>query len=215
MFPKDFSLWRYYLRFVASYFTTFSVEKVLNAYRLCLDKLRHVQMQSFMDETKPVDLEDQMRCILSNLCHFLARSGFREKAVALFQANIEFNLFQPSLPGYYSMEDRLAVFEPFWESGVPRFGETGAQGWATVREIKDKVGMVAGVPDASQEHEEGKLQRKRSSSSIPFFLLHFMLPRLRLPHRVDRTTDRQITPMASDGAGPRKARLVPLEVSRG
>lgn len=43
-------------------------------------------------------------------------------------------MFSPEFPGSCSNEDRLNVFDSFWECGAPRFGETGAKGWAKVRE---------------------------------------------------------------------------------
>ncbi len=143
LFPKNFELWRFYLRFVSTYFTSFSVSKVLKAYRTCFSKLKQVQAQSFLSAERPEDLEDQMRVILADLCHFLASAGFREKGLALFQAMVEFNLFSPDFPGYYALEDKLALFEPFWESGVPRFGEVRMQGWATVIKNKEKAAEEA------------------------------------------------------------------------
>ncbi len=151
LFPKNFELWRYYLRFVSSYFTSFSVSKVIKAYRTCFSKLRQVQSQSFLTPDRPENLESQMRIVLASLCHFLSRSGFREKGTALFQAMLELNLFSPDFPGYYSLDDRLALFEPFWESRVPRFGEDGARGWRTV--MKNKTVEVEEDVAANEDDE--------------------------------------------------------------
>ncbi len=155
LFPKNFELWRYYLRFASSYFTSFSVSKVVRAYRTCFAKLREVQSQSFLSPDRPEDLERQMRIIFASLCHFMARAGYREKGVALFQAMLELNLFSPDFPGYYSLEDRMALFEPFWESGVPRIGEPGMAGWRTVMKNKGTGQDPAeDFPTASPEWEE-------------------------------------------------------------
>lgn len=62
-------------------------------------------------------------------CHFLLQAGFTEKTVASFQALLEFNLFFPPSLEKASHSDCIAVFESFWDSGVGRFGEPGAQGW--------------------------------------------------------------------------------------
>ena len=43
---------------------------------------------------------------------------------------MEFNLNAPKFPGYYASEDKLKQFAWFWDSGVPRFGEKSANGWA-------------------------------------------------------------------------------------
>ena len=61
------------------------------------------------------------------LCYRLRQAGHMEKAVSLFQALLEYNLF---CPGSLSTERRLDFFTAYWESDVPRVGEEGAQGWA-------------------------------------------------------------------------------------
>ena len=66
----------------------------------------------------------------------------------------ELNFFSPEFPGYYSLEDRLAMFEPFWESGVPRFGEPGVVGWATVMKKKDNVINQDSVEQAATGEEQ-------------------------------------------------------------
>lgn len=60
-----------------------------------------------------------------------------ERAVATFQAMIEFNLFCPHKLLDLSLEDRIAVFESFWDSGVSRVGENGARGWSYWIDNKD------------------------------------------------------------------------------
>lgn len=62
-------------------------------------------------------------------CYFLKQAGQIEKAVASFQAQIEYNLFCPSaVQGMY--EESMYLFESFWDSGVSRVGESGAKGWS-------------------------------------------------------------------------------------
>ncbi|KAJ3346837.1 hypothetical protein HDU91_006936 [Kappamyces sp. JEL0680] len=52
--------------------------------------------------------------------------GYVERAVGLFQALIELNCFAPSKMGW---RERVGLFEDFWESERPRFGDKGAKGW--------------------------------------------------------------------------------------
>ncbi|KAJ8307993.1 hypothetical protein KUTeg_012867 [Tegillarca granosa] len=70
-------------------------------------------------------------------CHFLKQCGYMERAVATFQAMIEFNLFCPHKLHDLSLEDKIAVFESFWDSGVSRIGENGAKGWSYWIDNKD------------------------------------------------------------------------------
>ena len=132
-FAGDFDAWSAYLNFVTSYFTSFSVDKVNGAYAACLQKMRTSQSSA---SKRCIDVEDRIRGCLVDFCYFSARSGFREKAVAIFQAVVELNLFSPEFSSFRSLDDKLALFEPFWESGVARFGETNALGWDEVMRRK-------------------------------------------------------------------------------
>ena len=67
--------------------------------------------------------------ILSQYCGFLQQVGHMERAVATYQAMAEFTMFCPDKYGAESLEDRVALFESFWDSGVARVGEEGARGW--------------------------------------------------------------------------------------
>ena len=125
LFPRNVHLWVSYLQFVTSHFTSFSVDKVNRAYRTCLEKLR-MERDNCFEKDK---MEFQMISILNDYCHFLGRSGFREKSIAVYQAMIELNGFSPDFPGYFSLNDKLSLFKEFWESGSPRFGENGMSGW--------------------------------------------------------------------------------------
>ncbi|TRY74407.1 hypothetical protein TCAL_06336 [Tigriopus californicus] len=157
IFPRNLDLWQHYLRFVATHFASFSLAKTLKAFRTCLHKLKTLQGHSFtaiVAQERPPDLEAHMLEILSQLTHFLAKAGFREKAIGLFQAMIELNLFSPDFPGYYSLEDRLALFEPFWDSGVARFGESGVVGWRKVMENKDKMAKPESHAQSSEIEDQ-------------------------------------------------------------
>ena len=139
LFPGNVQVWNEYLAFMTSHFTTFSLSKITEAFKSCFQKLKEMALDAFQQSQ---DLENQIANLVVRMCHLWARAGYRERAVALFQANIEINLFSPLFPGYYSLEDRLAMFEPFWESGVPRFGEPGAKGWAYVHKNKDNIEAI-------------------------------------------------------------------------
>ena len=106
LFPRSFSVWKFYLRFVSSNFTTFTVTRALREYRNYFAKLK--QMHALPDQ--PKGTEDEIIVATVNLCNFLARAGFREKGVAIWQASVELNLFAPDFPGYYSLDDKLATF---------------------------------------------------------------------------------------------------------
>jgi hypothetical protein len=74
--------------------------------------------------------------VFLQFCYFLKQAGFAEKSIALFQALIEFNYSMPAVLLSAPRVEQVALFEPFWDSCVPRFGEEGAVGWSTW--IQDK-----------------------------------------------------------------------------
>ena len=41
--------------------------------------------------------------------------------------------------GNYSVDDRLSLFEPLWDSGVRRVGQAGARGWGV--ELQERLGQ--------------------------------------------------------------------------
>ena len=171
LFPRSFSVWKFYLRFVSSNFTTFTVSRALREYRNYFAKLK--QMHALPDQ--PKGTEDEIVVATVNLCNFLARAGFREKGTALWQASVELNLFAPDFPGHYSLEDKLATFEQFWESAVPRFGEPGAQGFANVMRRRNEVAEEDGVDDNKSAWEDDLIDRagnlvRRNRDSIQYTL---------------------------------------------
>ena len=150
MFPGNLEVWKHYLAFVSSHFTTFSVNKITRSYKNFFLKLKQMHERGTINFVHPtsenitqassMEIENEIVNLILRLANLWTRAGYREKVIALFQALVELNLFSPNFPGSYSLEDRLATFEPFWESGLPRFGEMGAVGWAVIS--KNKNGMA-------------------------------------------------------------------------
>ncbi|KAF9455047.1 DUF1740-domain-containing protein [Macrolepiota fuliginosa MF-IS2] len=56
-------------------------------------------------------------------------AGFTEKAMAMFQAQVELTFKVPQRLLNAPLEARLAELEEFWDSEAPRIGEEGAHGW--------------------------------------------------------------------------------------
>lgn len=74
-------------------------------------------------------MEQNLVSLFVDLCRFEWQTGHHEFAVGLFQAQIEYCMFSPSLDVTERSKKRL--FNEFWDSGAPRVGEDGAVGWAT------------------------------------------------------------------------------------
>lgn len=74
-------------------------------------------------------------------------------ATALFQAEIEYTLFCPSL--LLSEQSKQRLFEHFWNSNGARVGEDGALGWSTWLEKEEEQRQKLKNEESSHEAEEG------------------------------------------------------------
>ncbi|QGI62468.1 uncharacterized protein FFB20_06517 [Fusarium fujikuroi] len=120
---KSFTLWKTHLNFSMSNISAFHFDTLKQIH---LDRIRHVTSRSEVN-IEPEDLREAIYVFL-RLTRFIHDSGYKELAVAAWQAFIELNFFRP-MP----LDDQSAAFGPlrdFWESEAPRIGEADAQGWA-------------------------------------------------------------------------------------
>ncbi|KAJ3233272.1 hypothetical protein HDU81_002366 [Chytriomyces hyalinus] len=127
-----FQIWDRYLTFRMTSYLSFTVNSCLDAYEQCLDAFR-------VDH----DSDEHQSCMLhffTRACSLLFDSGYTERAVALYQAMVEFACFTPAAFETMDFEQRVDMFEEFWESECARVGEKGATGW------KNNVLGAQGVP---------------------------------------------------------------------
>ena len=80
--------------------------------------------------------------IFARMCRLLLQGGHTEKAIAHYQAMLEYTLFYPSLLSKASQQDQMEFLEAFWESPSARFGEDGAVGWGRWMELKGEVSPI-------------------------------------------------------------------------
>ncbi|CAG2236937.1 unnamed protein product [Mytilus edulis] len=127
--PTNMLLWQQYLLFHQSCVSKFTVSKVCKVYHDCFNKLHGYMDGKLHTHTVNKNLHQEVLDVFVQYCYFLKQAGQIEKAVASFQAQIEYNLFCPSaVQGMY--EESMYLFESFWDSGVARVGESGAKGWS-------------------------------------------------------------------------------------
>jgi len=70
--------------------------------------------------------------LFAELCTLLCGCGHFEKAVALFQAELDFVLYRPSvLSSSTPHKDAVDFMSVYWDSSAPKFGEDSFQGWAS------------------------------------------------------------------------------------
>ncbi|MQL99647.1 hypothetical protein Taro_032373, partial [Colocasia esculenta] len=115
----------------------------------------HVHQAAELKQTDPelVQLEIGLVDIFVNLCRFEWQSGFRELATGLFQAEIEYSLFCPSL--LLSSQNKQRLFEHFWNGDGARVGEDGAVGWSGWLELEEENRQHIMEDDVEEEVEVG------------------------------------------------------------
>ncbi|KAF8014577.1 hypothetical protein BT93_H0410 [Corymbia citriodora subsp. variegata] len=156
------NLWREFLRILKGEFSRFKVSDVRKMYShaiqalssACSKQLRQVsQISDASRDPTVVQLELGLVEVFISLCRFEWQAGYRELATALFQAQMEFSLFCPSLRLTENSKQRL--FEHFWSSGGARVGEEGAIGWSMwlEKEEEDKQRIIK--EEVSQDNEKG------------------------------------------------------------
>lgn len=113
--PDSIRLWSDYINLRQTNFSSFTFTQCVQVFEDALSTLKRHK-----------DVEDLMVYVLLRACLFMKQAGYQEKAFAIIQAIVEFNLFAPNrISG-----SKVDAFSEFWDSEVPRFGEEGALGWS-------------------------------------------------------------------------------------
>ncbi|XP_061319771.1 nuclear exosome regulator NRDE2 isoform X1 [Pezoporus flaviventris] len=165
--PNSPELWKKYLLFCQSQFTTFSVSKINSLYGKCLTTLAAVQDGSMVSHPLLPGTEEAMLAIFVQQCHFLRQAGHSEKAVSLFQALIDFTFFKPDSVKDLPTRGQVEFFEPFWDSGEPRIGEKGARGWKAWMHQQEKGGWIALKADDDDDDEEIDEDQEIKDKTLP------------------------------------------------
>ncbi|KZV40304.1 hypothetical protein F511_18033 [Dorcoceras hygrometricum] len=159
----SYKLWREFLRVFQGEFSRFKVSDMRKIYRSAIQALssacikQHRQAFPSGNET-PVDpsivqLELGLVDIFLSLCRLEWQAGYQELATALFQAEIEYTLFSPSL--VLSEQSKQRLFEHFWSSNGARIGEDGAFGWSTWLEKEEEQRQRLISEETSTTADEG------------------------------------------------------------
>ncbi|XP_059817184.1 nuclear exosome regulator NRDE2 isoform X1 [Hypanus sabinus] len=164
--PNNTTLWQRYLVFYQSQFSTYSTSKVNGIYGKCLSTLAAVLDGTLVSHPALPDTEEAMLAIFLQQCHFLRQTGHSEKAIALFQALIDFTFFKPESVAGLTTKAQVEFFEPFWDSGEPRFGEVGGRGWKAWMRQQEKGGWVI-VNEEGEDEEEDDDEEEIKDKSLP------------------------------------------------
>ncbi|OQR79038.1 protein NRDE2-like [Tropilaelaps mercedesae] len=122
-------IWLEYAHYARSKFRVvakFSVEEATAGYRRAIDAFRRTRIDDMFLVT-----------LIEDFAHFHVQCGHTERAVAIFQALLDFNLSQPGHLATQNEEVVKALFEPFWDSGCAKIGEENHEGWGKEKRCPD------------------------------------------------------------------------------
>ncbi|TID02240.1 NRDE2-like protein [Colletotrichum higginsianum] len=92
---------------------------------------------------------EQMIFVFLRATRFTYAAGFREMAVAAWQALLDLNLQRPSNCDDVAKLQVLDSFRDFWEDEAPRIGEKGASGWRHYVQVNGTVDLPESQKDDS------------------------------------------------------------------
>jgi hypothetical protein len=163
-------LWTSYLNFKQSNFSEFQFEEIkelfLGRIKLLKGALAKAELSSI------IPLFHQLLYVYLRLTLFIRESGYSELSIAIWQAILEMGFFAPVLS--VGSDKAADIFKEFWESEVPRIGETGALGWKKFVEDETLSEIPDVVVDEPDDFLEGDIfeswattERLRSSRHLP------------------------------------------------
>nr|XP_045612142.1 nuclear exosome regulator NRDE2-like isoform X3 [Procambarus clarkii] len=167
-FPNKIKVWHQYLIFMKTHFTSFNLSAVVQTFAKCTERLQQMHSGVFLTHSPPPDLGKCLVDIAVQLAHVWRQGGYMERSIALCQALVELNLYSPK---YLCTKDtpveaKIAVFEAFWDSRAPRFGEEKAIGWGQVMERKQKVEFPEVILSGTQDEEDDIIAQGGTTSRL-------------------------------------------------
>ncbi|KXT18536.1 hypothetical protein AC579_2259 [Pseudocercospora musae] len=121
-------LWAGYLDYIQDNSRSFRYEACKTACIRCLHLLRDFHAAS--DSQRREKVGAIAVYIFLRYTTFLRDAGFDELAIANWQAMLEYQLFMPTDLVRSTSEDKIASFEEYWDSEVPRIGEENSLTWS-------------------------------------------------------------------------------------
>ncbi|PQQ15421.1 protein NRDE2 homolog isoform X1 [Prunus yedoensis var. nudiflora] len=158
----SYKLWREFLRVFQGEFSRFKVSDMRKMYAHAIQALsaacrKHFRQVCQAEDRPPnlatVQLELGLVDIFISFCRFEWQAGYQELATALFQAEIEFSLFCPSL--LLTEQSKQILFEHFWNSDGARVGEEGGLGWSTWLEKEEENRQRVIQEETAHDNEGG------------------------------------------------------------
>lgn len=142
----SFLLWKTRLDYKLSDIVTFRYDKLKQMF---IDRLALVARKADGEvvRVRQVALYRELLYVFLRATRFFHDCGYRELAVASWQALLELNFCGPGFPNPAGAVPES--FQEFWESEVPRVGEPAALGWSSFLATGDDSSVPEAAPRGS------------------------------------------------------------------
>ncbi|XP_047737443.1 nuclear exosome regulator NRDE2 isoform X2 [Hyalella azteca] len=153
-FPNNMTVWQRYIEHHATSSLQFRVTSAVAAASRCLEKLRLMATGAFVTHAPPQHPGLCAVDVIAQVSSVWAQSGYRERAVGLWQAVLEYNLFTPDNLAQLKHEDKLPLLEQFWDSRAPRIGEEGSLGWGEALKTRQGARYTETILEGQFDEED-------------------------------------------------------------
>lgn len=136
-------LWKSYLNFKQTTFTTFRYEEIRDIFLTRIELLSKEASKAWSNDADSV--YQQLIYVLLRATLFIRESGYLELGVAIWQGVLEINFQGPEQSLSTPMD--FNHMSDFWESEVARIGEDGALGWRFYLENQGNAEAPPGITD--------------------------------------------------------------------
>lgn len=153
----NFTLWKTHLDFCTSNIASFQYDEV----KLRLITRLHQATSRSLSEPRQNDWSEAVYVFL-RATRFIHDAGYKELAVAAWQALLEITFFKPQ--EINNNQEALDTFQDFWESEVPRIGEADAQGWGQFVDSSSETNAPEPLKTEAQEDTSGESYKAWANS---------------------------------------------------
>ncbi|PAA70013.1 hypothetical protein BOX15_Mlig016338g2, partial [Macrostomum lignano] len=158
-YPNSTVAWLCRLQLLRSSLELYNRSQQLRLYAEAFATLTAIADGRMLSHRALPDCWEHLLVLFLDYCLYLERCGLIERAIASFQAIIEFNLCRPTSAA------TADEFEAFWSSGAPRFGDVSSRGWrgdcassATVDAADSDEGYFLAAQESCDDEERKLLQ---------------------------------------------------------
>ncbi|KAJ1965031.1 hypothetical protein GGI12_001053 [Dipsacomyces acuminosporus] len=118
-----------YVNYCQGLATQLTIGSMDQVYANAIKQITKAVHSAIRDQSPTRHLSSVLVDTVHRACLMFRDAGYIERAISIYQAVIEWYIMTPEEYQAAPFSHRRARFKAFWDSGVPRTGSEGAQGW--------------------------------------------------------------------------------------